>query len=105
MFLFNYSDRKMHGIFRAQSEGDLEIKPYGKLCRQHTAHCVQHMLAVPFPAPPPHACKTALLAALHLSWVGCRMEPPADPAHALPCPGQGGAVCPLPASAREVRSP
>ncbi len=40
VFLFNYSDRKMHGIFRAQSEGDLEIKPYGKLCRQHTACCV-----------------------------------------------------------------
>ena len=30
VFLFNYSDRKMHGIFRAQSDGDLEIKPYGK---------------------------------------------------------------------------
>ena len=29
VFLYNYSDRTMHGIFKAVSEGDLEINPRG----------------------------------------------------------------------------
>ena len=30
IFLFNYNDRLMHGIFRATSEGELEINPHGE---------------------------------------------------------------------------
>ena len=30
VFLFNYSERKMYGIYRALSEGDLEINPTGE---------------------------------------------------------------------------
>lgn len=34
VFLFNYHDRNMHGIFRAVSYGQLEINPHGApLCR------------------------------------------------------------------------
>ncbi|KAI3966351.1 hypothetical protein MKW92_049231 [Papaver armeniacum] len=29
LFLFNYSDRKMHGIFEAASNGEMNINPYG----------------------------------------------------------------------------
>ncbi len=29
VFLFNYTDRKMHGIFRAVTRGDYEINPEG----------------------------------------------------------------------------
>ncbi|KAK2982458.1 hypothetical protein RJ640_026301, partial [Escallonia rubra] len=29
LFLFNYSDRKLHGIFEAESAGQLEINPHG----------------------------------------------------------------------------
>ncbi|KAI3830700.1 hypothetical protein MKX03_009901 [Papaver bracteatum] len=29
LFLFNYSDRKMHGIFEATSHGEMNINPYG----------------------------------------------------------------------------
>ncbi|CAI6002626.1 unnamed protein product [Closterium sp. NIES-65] len=29
LFLFNYSDRRLHGIFEAVSHGDLEIDPHG----------------------------------------------------------------------------
>ncbi|XP_041000681.1 uncharacterized protein LOC121246573 isoform X1 [Juglans microcarpa x Juglans regia] len=29
LFLFNYSDRKLHGIFEAASQGQLDIRPYG----------------------------------------------------------------------------
>ncbi|PHT78318.1 hypothetical protein T459_16370 [Capsicum annuum] len=29
LFLFNYSDRKLHGIFEAASPGKLNINPYG----------------------------------------------------------------------------
>ena len=29
VFLYNYSDRTMHGIFKAVSEGDIEINPRG----------------------------------------------------------------------------
>ena len=32
VFLYNYSDRTMHGIFKAVSEGSLEINPKGKMC-------------------------------------------------------------------------
>ena len=30
VFLYNYSDRTMHGVFKAVSEGSLEINPKGK---------------------------------------------------------------------------
>jgi hypothetical protein len=29
LFLFNYSDRKLHGIFEAASNGQMNINPYG----------------------------------------------------------------------------
>lgn len=29
LFLFNYSDRKLHGIFEAAGPGQLNIDPYG----------------------------------------------------------------------------
>lgn len=29
LFLFNYSDRKLHGIFEAAGSGQLHIDPYG----------------------------------------------------------------------------
>lgn len=29
LFLFNYSDRKLNGIFEAASHGQLNINPYG----------------------------------------------------------------------------
>lgn len=29
LFLFNYSDRKLHGIFEAASSGQMNINPYG----------------------------------------------------------------------------
>ncbi|RZC86381.1 hypothetical protein C5167_030460 [Papaver somniferum] len=29
LFLFNYSDRKMHGIYEAASDGEMNINPYG----------------------------------------------------------------------------
>lgn len=29
LFLFNYSDRKLHGIFEATSPGQMSINPYG----------------------------------------------------------------------------
>ena len=29
LFLFNYSDRKLHGIFEADGHGALNINPYG----------------------------------------------------------------------------
>lgn len=29
LFLFNYSDRKLHGIFEAASPGQMNINPYG----------------------------------------------------------------------------
>lgn len=32
VFLYNYSDRTMHGIFKAVSEGSLEINPKGEMC-------------------------------------------------------------------------
>ena len=32
VFLYNYSDRTMHGIYKAVSEGDLEINPRGGRC-------------------------------------------------------------------------
>lgn len=28
LFLFNYSDRKLHGVFEAASEGRMNINPY-----------------------------------------------------------------------------
>ena len=31
VFLYNYSDRTLHGIYKAVSEGDLEINPRGAL--------------------------------------------------------------------------
>ena len=31
IFLFNYSDRKLHGIFKAESDGEWEINPQGML--------------------------------------------------------------------------
>ena len=30
VFLYNYSDRTLHGIFKAVSEGSLEINPKGE---------------------------------------------------------------------------
>jgi Development and cell death domain len=33
IFLFNYHDRNLHGIFRATSYGQLEINPHGALVR------------------------------------------------------------------------
>lgn len=29
LFLFNYSDKKLHGIFEAASTGQMNINPYG----------------------------------------------------------------------------
>lgn len=29
LFLFNYSDRKLHGIFESASSGRMNINPYG----------------------------------------------------------------------------
>lgn len=29
LFLFNYSDRKLHGVFEAASNGEMFIDPYG----------------------------------------------------------------------------
>lgn len=29
LFLFNYSERKLHGIFEAASSGQMNINPYG----------------------------------------------------------------------------
>ena len=31
IFLFNYTDKMMHGIFRAVTPGTQNINPYGKL--------------------------------------------------------------------------
>ena len=31
IFLFNYNDRYLHGVFRATSYGELEINPHGAL--------------------------------------------------------------------------
>ena len=37
IFLFNYNDRLMHGIFRATSNGELEINPHGVVPATQTA--------------------------------------------------------------------
>lgn len=42
LFLFNYSDRKLHGIFEAASPGRLSIDPY--------AWSDEGSLKTPFPA-------------------------------------------------------
>lgn len=39
VFLYNYSDRTMHGIYKAVSEGDIEINPRGE---QHGCMTVCH---------------------------------------------------------------
>lgn len=41
VFLFNYHDRNMHGIFRAVSYGQLEINPHGapSSCSTHLPYC------------------------------------------------------------------
>ena len=37
LFLFNVHDRKLHGIFRAVTDGDWEINPSGKVETQPSA--------------------------------------------------------------------
>lgn len=81
VFLYNYSDRTMHGIFKAVSEGSLEINPKGKSHEQHPQlhltilHC--WLLAEP--------------------WVlTCRMDNLSKPAHPIPSSGAGGGVQPVP---------
>jgi Development and cell death domain len=39
IFLFNYHDRNMHGIFRAVSYGQLDINPHGAQMPSRTAAC------------------------------------------------------------------
>jgi Development and cell death domain len=39
IFLFNYHDRNLHGIFRAVSYGQLEINPHGAPTPSERASC------------------------------------------------------------------
>lgn len=47
LFLFNYSDRKLHGIFEASSKGQMYIDPYA-----WTANCSER---TQYPAQVSHA--------------------------------------------------
>ena len=35
IFLFNYNDRYLHGVYRATSHGEMEINPHGVAPLQH----------------------------------------------------------------------
>ena len=42
IFLFNYSDRKLHGIFKAESDGTWELNPKGESARSSASPAVNH---------------------------------------------------------------
>ena len=92
IFLFNYNDRLMHGIFRATSEGELEINPHGEpaadqhLIRDATDD-ISRVRVMPRRILPSCACS--------MDWHGA-------PEDAIPCASQGGAVQNVPAHPRAV---
>ena len=48
LFLFNYSDRKIHGIFEAVSKGQMYIDPYAWTadCSERTQYPAQVLFAI-----------------------------------------------------------
>ena len=83
MFLYNYSDRTIHGIFKAVSEGSLEINPKGTFLQ-----CTSWQFSAAA------LCSDALLMTPEMAI--CRMDHLSKPADTVPSSGAGRGVQPVP---------
>ena len=73
VFLYNYSDRTLHGIFKAVSKGDIEINPKGKSATTSPYLLAPRLL---------HLAGTA-----HIQVMICRMDNLPKSAHTVSCSG------------------
>jgi hypothetical protein len=54
LFLYNFETKELHGIFKAASDGDWEIDPYGEACMKVDCtgpFCTCQSLAPVLPKP------------------------------------------------------